>query len=227
LLGKPLIQHVYERAAECKRIGQVVVATDDTRIQSVVEAFGGQAIMTNPEHRSGTDRVEEVARQIDADIVINIQGDEVLLDARMLDELLDLMEARPEIGIATLRKEVFTAEEEADPGVVKVVTDARGIALYFSRSLLPYPRNRTDDFHVYEHLGIYGFRPDELRRFTSLPPSKLEQIEGLEQLRALENGIPILVGETKFAPAGPSVDTPEDLETVRQILLQQEEKVVK
>lgn len=215
--GKTMIQHVYELACKATTLGSVVVATDDERVCAAVLSFGGRAVMTKPEHFSGTDRVAEVASAGDAEIVVNIQGDEPLLDPLMIDECVAALQDSLTAELSTIAKEVG---EEAfnDPSVVKVVRDVTGRALYFSRSLLPYPRNRTDAFRVFEHIGLYAYRKNCLERLAKLPPTPLEQIEGLEQLRALENGIPIQVVETKSDRELVSVDTQQDLEKVRHIL---------
>lgn len=220
--GKPMVQHVYERAARARCTRRVLVATDDERIARVVSGFGGEAVMTRKEHQSGTDRIAEAARDADVDIVLNVQGDEPMLEAEMLDELVELLSAAPDAGIATLVREVHTEVEFTDPGVVKTVIDPDGYALYFSRSLIPYPVKRTHHFHVYEHIGLYGYRKECLLRFAGLPPSPLEEIEALEQLRALENGIRIRVGETRCRATGVSVDTPADLEKVCRLLAEEQ-----
>jgi 3-deoxy-manno-octulosonate cytidylyltransferase (CMP-KDO synthetase) len=215
--GKPMIQHVYEVACKAKTLNSVVVATDDERVCEAVRNFGGTAVMTKAEHFSGTDRVAEVALGSDADIFVNVQGDEPLLDPLMIDECVDALKTRTEAQLSTVIKAVGE-ETFGDPSVVKVVHDNTGRALYFSRSLLPYPRNRTADFRVFEHIGLYAYSKDCLVRLSQLPPSTLEQIEGLEQLRALENGIHIQVVETKSRQELVSVDTQQDLEKVRHIL---------
>jgi 3-deoxy-manno-octulosonate cytidylyltransferase (CMP-KDO synthetase) len=215
--GKPMIQYVYEAACKAKTLDSVVVATDDQRVCAAVKSFGGTAVMTKPEHFSGMDRVAEVASGSDADIVVNVQGDEPLLDPLMIDECVDALNSGLDAQLSTVMKAVGE-ERFGDPSVVKVVRDNSGRALYFSRSLLPYPRNRTADFHVFEHIGLYAYSKDCLARLSKLPPSSLERIEGLEQLRALENGISIQVVETKSRRELVSVDTQQDLEKVRYIL---------
>jgi 3-deoxy-manno-octulosonate cytidylyltransferase (CMP-KDO synthetase) len=215
--GKPMIQHVYEIACQAKTLNSVVVATDDERVCEAVRGFGGNAVMTSPRHFSGTDRVAEVASGCDADIVVNVQGDEPLLDPLMIDECVDALKSQRNGQLSTVIKAVGE-ESFGDPAVVKVVRDNSGRALYFSRSLVPYPRNRTADFRVFEHIGLYAYSRDCLVRLSKLPPSTLEQIEGLEQLRALENGIQIQVVETKSKQELVSVDTQQDLERVRHIL---------
>jgi len=216
--GKPMIQHVYERARRAKGLSDVLVATDDERIRTTVEGFGGKVIMTSRRHTTGTDRVAEAVANLDVDVVVNIQGDEPLLDPILIDECLIPFNGNPPAEIATVMKLLSDESAFSDPAVVKVVRDLSGRALYFSRSLLPFPRNRTRDFRVYEHIGIYAFRKETLLEFSRLEPTSLELIEGLEQLRALEHGIAIQVVETRWQGELVSVDTPADLEKVRQIM---------
>jgi 3-deoxy-manno-octulosonate cytidylyltransferase (CMP-KDO synthetase) len=216
--GKPMVQHVWERAKRAPCLDEVVIATDDERIRSVVRTFGGTVAMTSADHRSGTDRVAEAIRDRDADVIVNIQGDEPMLDPVMLTELVDPFRSAQDVGVVTLKKRVMHESDFADPGVVKVVTDPAGYALYFSRSLIPYPRQRTQHFAIFEHLGLYAYTRDALMRLAELPPSTLEEIESLEQLRALENGIRILVVETASRQEMLSVDTQADLERARELL---------
>jgi 3-deoxy-manno-octulosonate cytidylyltransferase (CMP-KDO synthetase) len=216
--GKPMVQHVYERARGARDLTEVLVATDDERIRKVVEGFGGKAVMTSSKHSTGTDRVAEAVEHLDADVVVNIQGDEPLMDPILIDECLSPFHRTPPAQIATVMKLVRDESAYADPAVVKVVLDLEGRALYFSRSLLPYPRNRTNDFRVFEHIGIYAYTKESLLKFSRLAPTPLEQIEGLEQLRALEHAIPIQVVETQWDGELVSVDTPADLAKVRQIM---------
>jgi 3-deoxy-manno-octulosonate cytidylyltransferase (CMP-KDO synthetase) len=215
--GSPMIWHVYNSARRARRLDRVLVATDDERIRNTVEAFGGCAVLTSPEAASGTDRVAEAVCHLDVDVVVNIQGDEPLLDPEMIDECLGPMNAGSSVPMSTVMKAV---PESAwlDPGVVKVVRDLAGRALYFSRSLLPHPRTRTAEFCVYEHIGLYAYTKECLLRLANLAPTPLERIEGLEQLRALEHGIPIQVVETRCVGELVSVDTPEDLAKVRAIM---------
>ena len=217
ILGKPMIQYVYEAAGRASSLQDVVVATDDERIFNAVQTFGGRAVMTKTDHPSGTDRVAEVAAGRDFDIVANIQGDEPLIDPHMIDECVEALQNSDGAGLSTLMKRVGEDAYD-DPGVVKVVRDVRGRALYFSRSLIPYPRTRTAEFAVFEHIGLYAYTKECLLRLASLPPTPLEQIEGLEQLRALENGIPVQVAETSCTGELISVDTLADLERVRGLL---------
>ena len=219
IAGKPMIQHVYERARQSKTLDELLVAVDDPRVQSRVEAFGGKAILTGSHHESGTDRIAEVVETMPVDIVVNIQGDQPLLDPDMIDEAVRPMIDNPEIQMSTLKREI-DKDEFDDPGVVKVVVDDQGFALYFSRSLIPYPRY-DENLHVYEHVGLYVYRKDFLLKISKIPQGYLEKIESLEQLRVMERGYKILVVETKTArTAGISVDTPEDLKKVERVLNQ-------
>ena len=214
IAGKPMVWHVLERARRAKRLERVVVATDDERIRDAVENRGGEVVMTAADHTSGTDRVAEVARQIESDVVLNIQGDEPLLEPGDLDRLVEALESEPEARIATLRSQA-TAEEYADPNAVKVVCDASGRALYFSRAPIPH-RHRETRGPRWVHIGIYAFRRADLLDFAGLEPTDLELAEGLEQLRALQNGwrVQVLPAEGRFL----GVDTPEDLERAREVL---------
>jgi len=216
--GKSMVQHVYECAMRSTCLDEVVVATDDQRIFRVVESFGAKVVMTSVDHRSGTDRVAEAVRGMDADVIVNIQGDEPMLDPAMLAEVVDPFRSGASPDVVTLKKRVTHESEFADPGVVKVVTDPAGYALYFSRSLIPYPRQRTARFAVFEHLGLYAYTRSALMRLAGLPSSELEEIESLEQLRALENGIRILVIETASRREMLSVDTQADLERARELM---------
>jgi 3-deoxy-manno-octulosonate cytidylyltransferase (CMP-KDO synthetase) len=221
LLGKPMVQRVYELAQRAKLLDRVVVATDDERVAAAVRAFGGNVQLTSSAHASGTDRAAEVVASSDAAIVVNIQGDEPLLDPEMIDECIRALrmtaKEKDGAGISTLVKRM-DEQSYQEASAVKVVRDARGRALYFSRALIPYPRNRTEAFEVFEHIGLYAYTRESLIRFSKLPPARLEQIEGLEQLRALENGMHIQVVETRCKGKLVSVDTPEDLRRVREIL---------
>lgn len=206
LAGKTMIQRIYEQVAACGDIEQVLVATDDGRIRDAVTAFGGDVVMTSPECASGTDRVAQAVACLDAGIVVNVQGDQVVLDLEALSRLVrDLKNGD---GMATIAVPALP-EDRDDPNSVKVVCDARGYALYFSRSPIPFPRNAGHSVML-KHIGIYGFDIGTLKRFTSLAPSPLELTESLEQLRALENGISIrvIVAGGKFF----EINTPEDRE---------------
>jgi 3-deoxy-manno-octulosonate cytidylyltransferase (CMP-KDO synthetase) len=217
LAGKPMIIHVLERARAAKSVTQVIVATDDERIQRAVAAHGGEARITATTHPTGTDRVAEVARGIECDIVVNVQGDEPLLEPGMVDEVIGLLRDDSQADMATLMMPITTDEEFQNPNVVKVVADRHGRALYFSRAQIPYPRVRgaaTPQVHI----GIYAYRREFLLEFTRLAPTPLEQAESLEQLRALEHGHRIRVSQTRFPYTGVSVDTPADLDVVASIL---------
>jgi len=210
--GKYLVQHVYERAAAARSIAGVTVATDDRRIYDAVLSFGGQAMMTSPDHPSGTDRVAEVARWVDADAFINVQGDEPEIDPAMIDAAAGLL-ADDRAAISTLAVRSADPKRFLDPNCVKVVTDRDGFALYFSRSPLPGGRKLDDriaapGFSFLVHVGLYGFRRDFLMRFARLAKSPLEELESLEQLRALENGYRIKLAVVEHEAMG--VDTPED-----------------
>lgn len=211
--GKFLVQHTYERAALAARVDEVVVATDDQRVVDAVESFGGRALLTSAEHRSGTDRVAEAARALDADLIINVQGDEPEIEPDAIDLVADLLERHPSADMSTLASPVTEHERVLDPHLVKVVLDSAGYALYFSRCPIPgsksFPGFPEGDGHVYlGHLGIYGFRRHFLFRFSALEPTPLEKHEGLEQLRALEHGHRIVVGVCRHRALG--IDTPAD-----------------
>ena len=215
IAGKPMIQWVYERAKGSPLLADVLVATPDPEVYQCVESFGGKAVMTSSEHRSGTDRVAEAARYLDADLIVNIQGDEPLLSSEAIDKLVQAMSELPDVPMGSLMCPLSNKREEEDPSVVKVVTDLQGFALYFSRSKIPYPRH-PEFVQPKKHIGIYAYRRDFLLKFTKLEPTPLEKTESLEQLRALENGYKIKMIETTFSPV--SVDTPEDLDHVRHLL---------
>ncbi|MDD2480232.1 MAG: 3-deoxy-manno-octulosonate cytidylyltransferase [Victivallaceae bacterium] len=208
LAGKPMIQWVYEKA-KASKVDAVIVATDDERIKRTVESFGGQAVMTSSEHQSGTDRIAEAIKKLDCEIIINVQGDEPLIPTSVINELVDKMLNCPETPMATVAVARPRAEIAADPNKVKVVFDGNHMALYFSRSAIPFMRDQCSDSQLYLHWGIYAYRRAILERFVSLPAGILETCEKLEQLRALENGIAIYVLESELDSIG--VDTPEDL----------------
>ncbi len=217
LVGKPLLQHVVERALRARRLSEVIVATDDARISSMVRGFGGTVRMTAATHPSGTDRIAEVARDLACDLVVNIQGDEPLIDPAEIDAAVDPLLADPAIPMGTLACPL-SLEQAADPNAVKVVVSADGFALYFSRAAIPYLRDGhgggTSPYLL--HVGLYVYRREVLLRLASLAPTPLEERERLEQLRALEHGIRIRVVRTDHPSLG--VDTPEDLERVRRML---------
>jgi 3-deoxy-manno-octulosonate cytidylyltransferase (CMP-KDO synthetase) len=214
--GKPMIQHVWERAMKAELLDEVIVAVDDARVYQVANGFGARAVMTSDEHVCGTERVEEAARSSTAKIVVNIQGDEPFIPPGMIDETVQPLLDDPGLQMATVMRRITSEEELADPGVVKTVTDRDGFALYFSRSLIPHPRQR-EHFQAFEHLGIYSYRREFLTDFVRMEPGPLEQTEGLEMLRALEHGARIRVVPTRHRYEALSVDTLEDLRQARKI----------
>jgi len=217
IVDKPMIQRVYEQASKSTMLDQLIVAVDDDRVYKVVKGFGGKVVMTSMRHESGTDRIAEAIENIDADIVVNIQGDQPLFDARMIEEAVQPMLEDPNIMMSTLKTKIGE-EDYNDPAVVKVVVDENDFALYFSRSLIPYSRDKVT-MDVYEHVGLYVYRKDFLLKVSKLPRTYLEKIEMLEQLRVLENGYKLKVIETKCESiSGISVDTPEDLIKVENII---------
>ncbi len=220
--GKTVIQRVYEQVSSV--LSEVYVATDDQRIYDCVEGFGGKAVMTREDHKSGTDRIEEAVEKIgtDADVIINVQGDEPFIQPSQVETLMHLFDAS-ETQIGTLGKLFESMEAVENPNSPKIVTDNRGFALYFSRSVIPYIRGieRNDWFGQYpflKHLGIYAYRREVLAEVTRLPQSSLEKAESLEQLRWLQNGYRIRVGLTDVETIG--IDTPEDLQRAEQFLLE-------
>lgn len=219
LCGKPMLQHVYERVLRAKSVSAVAVATDDERIFQAVRAFGGLAIMTSPRHRSGTDRIAEAVRSFDleeGDVIVNIQGDQPLFEPVQVDEVVAPLLEEATLPMSTLIYRIVRDEEITHPNAVKVVFDERYFALYFSRATIPFVRdvNRRADY--FKHHGIYAYRRDFLRTFTSLPEGALERLEALEQLRALEHGYRIRVVITSHDSV--EVDTPEELERVRRLI---------
>lgn len=226
IAGKPMVQRVWEQACR-SGAGEVLIATDDTRIQEAAERFGARVCMTSPDHPSGTDRLQEVAREAgwsEDHIVVNVQGDEPLIPPAVIDQVARNLEAQPLAGIATLCEVIRELQELVNPNAVKVVADVQGMALYFSRATIPWPREqfRQDSKQMptegewSRHIGIYAYRTAFLHRYVTWPPSPLEQLEQLEQLRALYNGVGIHVARAvETVPGG--VDTAEDLEAVRSL----------
>jgi len=221
--GKPMIQMVYERASRSELVDRVIVATDDERIRLAVKDFGGEVVMTKADHPTGTDRLAEAARNIEADLIVNVQGDEPLVDPRMIDAAVEPLLDDPCIRMGTVMCAIETVEEYLSSNVVKVVTDLDGFALYFSRAPIPYPRDFAEDLtthfrriSAFKHIGLYVYRKDFLLSYSDLPPTNLENLEKLEQLRALEHGVKIRVVRTELTSLG--VDTPEDLIRVKAIL---------
>ncbi len=211
--GRPMIEHVYDGVSRAVSLDAVIVATDDERIRQAVEGFGGKAVMTAKEHSSGTDRIAEVAQGLDADIIVNVQGDEPMVRAEMIDQCVGLMDDG-RAGMATLKMLISNKNEINDTNIVKVVTDAEGFALYFSRLPIPFCRDAVDDQQYYKHIGIYVYRRDVLLALRQHPRCMTEATESLEQLRALHYGYRIKVIETTLQTH--AVDTPEDIEKVEQ-----------
>jgi 3-deoxy-manno-octulosonate cytidylyltransferase (CMP-KDO synthetase) len=209
-----MLEHVFERASRARYLTQVVVATDDERIASEARRFGAPVRMTRADHPSGTDRVAEAASMDSAELVVNIQGDEPLIEPEAIDAAVLGLLDDPEVPMGTLKKLIETPEELASPGVVKVVTDRANNAIYFSRSIIPYVRDGGRVAH-YKHIGLYVYRREFLLAYPGLPMGPLERAEGLEQLRALENGYKIRVAETYYDSL--HVDTPADLERVSRL----------
>jgi 3-deoxy-manno-octulosonate cytidylyltransferase (CMP-KDO synthetase) len=227
IAGKPMLQWVYERAC-ASRAQEVLIATDDLLIASAAHSFGAESIMTSSDHKSGTDRIAEVARLrrwAEGDLVVNVQGDEPLIPPALINQVGSLLESNPTAGIATLATPITSLAEHLDPNAVKVVTDSSGRALYFSRAPIPWDRDGAAAGLVTQesfsgarrHVGIYGYRVAALLRLAALEPTPLEQLERLEQLRALENGFEIRVADSLEQP-GPDVNTVADLERVSALL---------
>ena len=232
LQGKPVIQHVYERVVQATRVDEAVVATDDQRIVEAIEQVGGTAVMTSQTARSGTERVAEVARTRTATIVINVQGDEPLVQPEMVDQVAEFLQRHTAVPMASLMRRIASREDIANPHVVKVVVDRDGFALYFSRAPIPHAKDVTGELrHVtgdtphatrhtpqtwFQHVGIYGYQRRFVMQFPHLEPTPMEAVERLEQLRALEHGYRIKLLETTHETIG--IDTPEDLKRVEELL---------
>jgi len=227
---KPMIQWVVEQAQKASRISEVIVATDDDRILDAVIRFGGKAVMTSQDHATGSDRIAEVASGLNCDIVVNIQGDEPLIPPENIDQVIDCLDKNPTLNVATLMMAVHESDEIIDPNVVKVVTDQKGRALYFSRSAIPFHRDEWKNglpeniskakeegmSRVFKHIGLYAYTRSFLLEFTRMSPTPVEQLEKLEQLRILEHGYPIQVEITGKTSMG--VDRIEDLEKIERFL---------
>lgn len=214
IAGKPMVCRVYDRASKAESVAKTLVATDDERILTAVKNNGGEAVMTRADHKTGTDRLAEVAARFpDIDLIVNVQGDEPLIEPKLIDDLVAAFDDDSELKMATVKTEITEKAEQENPNNVKVVTDKNGYALYFSRSLLPYPRNAG--CKVYKHIGIYAYKRDFLLEYAKMNTTPLENAESLEQLRALENGYRIKVVETTAKFVG--VDTAEDLAKVNEI----------
>jgi 3-deoxy-manno-octulosonate cytidylyltransferase (CMP-KDO synthetase) len=215
ICGKALVVHVFEAAARCTLLHELVVATDAEEIRTACLRAGIPVMMTSPEHTSGTDRLHEVANAKPADVYVNVQGDEPLIEPAHLERLVTPFGTDPTVQVTTLRVPIPAAEAQ-NPNVVKVVCSGQGRAIYFSRCPIPHDRDGRGDVQYYKHLGLYAYRRDALSLFHRLPPTPLERTERLEQLRLLENGVSILVGDAPFDTVG--VDTEADLERVQRIL---------
>lgn len=219
-----MIQHVCRRVARAETVERVIVATDDVRIQHAVEQFGGEVMLTRADHPTGTDRLAEVAAQIDAELIVNVQGDEPLIDPQMVDQAVRPLLENSQLLMGTLAGRIEVIEDFYNPNVVKVVKDSQGLALYFSRAPIPWPRDLSreqlaeslNEVVLWRHIGLYVYRREFLLQYPQLPKTPLEALENLEQLRALEGGIKLHVAETEFACHG--VDTPADLERVSQLM---------
>lgn len=210
ILGKPMIQWVYERAMQAAQLDRVIVATDDQRIFDVVVQFHGEVMMTRSDHHSGTDRIAELAEQLEADVIVNIQGDEPLIDPVAIDAAIQPLAHFPQLQMTTLVTHFADEAEWQNPNVVKAVCDNDGAVLYFSRSPIPYPRCQSGVKLARKHIGLYAYRRDFLLMITQFPPHPLEIAEGLEQLRVLTLGEKIVAVETDYQSIG--VDTPDDIE---------------
>ena len=213
--GMPLICHTYQAATRATRANRICVAADHEKIVQAVQTHGGQAVMTDPNARCGTDRVAEVARSMpEVDFFVNVQGDEPEIAGEAIDQVIGLLEKDPQAVMATLATPIRTCEQLEDPACVKVVFDSRGRAMYFSRSVIPHPRDWHDDLldaqpaHFYQHIGLYAYRRDFLLELSQMPAARTESLESLEQLRVLEAGYSIMVGVTDHATIG--IDTPGD-----------------
>ncbi|KEZ52164.1 3-deoxy-manno-octulosonate cytidylyltransferase [Metabacillus indicus] len=215
IVGKPMIQHVYENISSSVSVNNVIVATDDERIEKVVKSFGGDCFRTSKEHNTGTDRIAEVAQTIDTDVIVNVQGDEPLISSDLIDELVSPFMDDERLSMSTLKTKIIDMKDIENPNVVKVITDKNNRAIYFSRSVLPYNRENIE-FNYYKHIGIYAYRKSFLLDYVQLPYSKLENAESLEQLRAIENGFSIHVSEIDKVLIG--VDTPDDIQAVEKYL---------
>jgi 3-deoxy-manno-octulosonate cytidylyltransferase (CMP-KDO synthetase) len=217
--GRPMVQWVYDVARRVPVVDRVVVATDDERVATAVQRFGGEAVMTDPRHPSGTDRVAEAARRLGGDIVVNLQGDEPLIDPQVVGAAIQPLLIDATLDMASLRTPIRDFRDWRDPNVVKVVSAENGDALYFSRAPIPYPRADGEAIPppLFKHLGLYVYRNDFLQRLTRLPPTPLERVERLEQLRVLEAGYRIRMVETDEDSIG--VDTQADLDRVRALVV--------
>ena len=219
IAGKPMIQHVYQCSAACPEISEVFVATDDERIFNKVTDFGGKAIMTGKDHQSGTDRIAEAVQTLhleDSDLVVNIQGDQPLFKPNVISIMVKPLMESSDISMGTLKFRITDEKDITNPNIVKVITDSKEFAVYFSRSTLPFYRDKDLEPVYFKHLGLYVYRKDFLLKFSSLPCGRLESAEKLEQLRAIENGFKIKVVETETNSL--EVDTPEDIKKIEEAM---------
>ena len=218
LCGKPVIVHTYQRVADTRLFDQVYVVTDDDRIEKAIREVGGSVIRSQKQHNSGSDRLAEASKNLEVDIIVNVQGDEPFTDKENLQKVIDIFANDPQknIAVASLMERITNPDDIANPNNVKVVVNKFNEALYFSRSVIPFPRDPNTAVPYYKHIGIYAYRKDALQQFTQLPPSQLEETEKLEQLRYLENGFKIRLALTHIPTIG--IDTPEDLEKARKYL---------
>lgn len=218
LCGKPVIVHTYQRVADTNLFDQVYVVTDDDRIENAIHEVGGKVIRSQKEHNSGSDRLAEASKDLEVDIIVNVQGDEPFTNKENLKKVIDIFANDPQknIAVASLMERITHPDDIANPNNVKVVVNKFNEALYFSRSVIPFPRDTNTKVPYYKHIGIYAYRKDALQQFTQLPPSLLEETEKLEQLRYLENGFKIRLAVTDIPTIG--IDTPENLEKARQRL---------
>jgi 3-deoxy-manno-octulosonate cytidylyltransferase (CMP-KDO synthetase) len=215
--GRSMIEHVYRRAAAARNVAEVIVATDDLRVATRVADFGGRVRLTRATHETGTDRLAEVAASLDCDVIVNVQGDEPLIDPRAIDELVAPFTADPSVQMTTLFRRIHEPADLTNPNIAKIVLDRAGFALYFSRAPIPHIRAPRGGWPpLYRHIGLYGYRRSVLLVLASLEPTPLERAESLEQLRALEHGIRIKAVETRYESF--EVNTPEDLDQVRRLL---------
>ncbi|MBM3253632.1 MAG: 3-deoxy-manno-octulosonate cytidylyltransferase [Candidatus Omnitrophica bacterium] len=234
LLGKPVIQHVWENAMKSTTLDDLIIACDDERIFNIAKDFGAKVTLTAKEHLSGTDRITEIANPIEVKVVVNIQADEPFIQPSMIDEVTSALLQEPKLNMTTLRKRITTPEEASDPNVVKVIVDKNEFAIYFSRSMIPCPKEYSMKGQTiskeflkhnayFKHIGLYAYTKDFIFTFKNLPQGNLEKLEGLEQLRAIENGYRVKVFETRYETIG--IDTPEDLKRAEEFLLRSEKEV--
>lgn len=226
LAGKPLVVHTYERALRAKLVSEALIATDDAKVVEAVTPFGARVVLTRADHACGTDRIAEVAQKSDAPIIVNVQGDEPLIDPKTIDAAIQPLFEHPDVVMSTARRLITEPSRIEDPNVVKVVCDRQGLAMYFSRLPIPYIRDAADRVAAppchWQHLGLYVFRRDFLLRYAQMPQTPLEKLEKLEQMRVLENGYKIAVVDTEYEAIG--VDMPTDLERVRTIMASSPER---